>query len=80
MEEFEHGISMSNITGEWLDDRSLLLETLVMQFLGTLAIKIPRISGRWFDVLASRCSEKEVVVFLYFSCLLGYERFCSYVR
>jgi len=78
VEELEHGILMSNITGEWLDDRSLLLETLVMQLLGTLAIKIPRISGRWFHVLAS--SEREVVVFLYFSCLLGYERFCSYVR
>jgi len=45
MEELEQVILRSNMTSEWLDDRSLALETLVMQLLGTIALKISRISG-----------------------------------
>jgi len=40
------------MTGEWPDDRSLVLETLVMQLLGTLTIKYQGYRGDGFDVLS----------------------------
>lgn len=51
MEEFERGISRSSMTGEWSDDSSFVLEILVVQLLGTLAMKMSRISGRRFCVM-----------------------------
>lgn len=48
MGEFAEGILNSSMTGEWSDDRSLVLVTVVMQLNGIFVMKISRISGRLF--------------------------------
>jgi hypothetical protein len=45
---FEDSILKSSILEELLDDRSLMLLTLILQFFGTLAMNKSRISGCLF--------------------------------